>query len=98
MPNLDAVIATLKVICGDTGDVVHPPLEEFFEGNRLLGAQHHSAIGPGSRPSAGQNYGERCPRKQPTTMILSEPLWPGGAGCVRINCAHDDAESLGRHD
>lgn len=42
MTNLDAIIATLKVICGqDSAEHLNrPPIESFFEGGRLL--QQHT--------------------------------------------------------
>ena len=38
MPNLDAVIATLELICSSKTihQQIRPPIESFFEGNRLL--------------------------------------------------------------
>ena len=52
MPNLDAVIATLEVICGSKSDrhFQRPPVEFFFEGDRLL-QQHTEEL-----------FGESSPR------------------------------------
>ncbi|WP_239651319.1 hypothetical protein [Neosynechococcus sphagnicola] len=48
MPNLEAVIATLAVICGQaTTEQLHrPPIASFFEGNRLLRQHTEELFGP----------------------------------------------------
>jgi pyruvate kinase len=92
MPNLDAVIATLKVICGDTRDVVHPPLAEFFEGNRLLERNTTALLGqaPGHRQV---RIMVTLPTEAAYDYDFVRAIVARGASCVRINCAHDDAEA-----
>ncbi|MGP1382004.1 MAG: pyruvate kinase [Thainema sp.] len=94
MPNLDAVIATLKVICGEREGAIHPPLEAFFEGDRIL--QRHAAN------LLGQPLGHRrvqimvtLPTEAATNYDLVREIVVRGASCVRINCAHDDATAWG---
>jgi pyruvate kinase len=97
MPNLDAVIATLEVICGSksvrTRTEVNqysqrPPIEFFFEGDRLL--QQHTA----------ELFGESSPHRRVRIMVtldteaatnyeLVRSFIQRGANCLRINCAHD---------
>jgi pyruvate kinase len=93
MPNLDAVIATLELICGSES-VQHlnrPPIEAFFEGNRLL-RQHTEEL-------FGQTYSNRrvrimvtLPTEAATDYDLVRKVIQRGANCVRINCAHDTPE------
>jgi pyruvate kinase len=93
MPNLDAVIATLEVICGIelAQSQNRPPIEAFFEGNRLL--QKHTE----------ELFGLNCPHRRVRIMVtlpteaatdfeLVRKIIQKGANCVRINCAHDTAE------
>ncbi len=97
MPNLDAVIATLEVICGTgaTHPLQRPPIEEFFEGNRLL-QQHTEAL-------FGPTHGNRrvrimvtLPTEAATDDQMVIELVRRGANCVRINCAHDTPENWGQ--
>ncbi len=93
MPNLDAVIATLELICGSES-VQHLnrlPIEAFFEGNRLL-RQHTEEL-------FGQTYSNRrvrimvtLPTEAATDYDLVRKVIQRGANCVRINCAHDTPE------
>jgi pyruvate kinase len=93
IPNLDAVIATLEVICGSATDaqVNRPPLESFFEGNRLL-HQH-------TKDLFGQTGAQRrvrimvtLPTEAGTDYALVRNIVQRGANCIRINCAHDTPE------
>lgn len=93
MPNLDAVIATLALICGNESDqhFNRPPIESFFEGDRLL-TQHTEAL-----------FGRRSPQRRVRIMVtlpteaasdydLVRETIRRGATCMRINCAHDNSE------
>jgi pyruvate kinase len=93
MPNLDAVIATLQVICGTalTQQQNRPPIESFFEGNRLL-KKHTEEL-------FGLNCNHRrvmimvtLPTEAATDYELVRKIVQRGANCVRINCAHDTPE------
>jgi len=94
MPNLDAVIATLEIICRSKPDdcIKRPPVEAFFEGNRLL--QNHT----------DELFGKALPHRRVRIMVtlpteaasdykLVREIVHRGASCVRINCAHDDAQA-----
>lgn len=97
MPNLEAVIATLEIICG-TASVPHPnrpPIESFFEGNRLL--QRNTEALFGSTQSERQvRIMVTLPTEAATDYSLVREMLRRGANCVRINCAHDDPESWTR--
>jgi pyruvate kinase len=93
LPNLDAVIAALEVMCGNyyTEDFHRQPLESFFEGNRLL-LQHTKEL-----------FGTACPHRRVRIMVtllteaatdyeLVREIIRRGANSVRINCAHDNPE------
>jgi pyruvate kinase len=93
MPNLDAVIATLEVICGSKSNrhFQRPPVEFFFEGDRLL-QQHTEEL-----------FGESSPHRRVRIMVtlgtdaatdyeLVRSFIQRGANCMRINCAHDTPE------
>jgi pyruvate kinase len=94
MPNLDAVIATLEVICGSKSAqyLNRPPIESFIEGNRLLWQNTEALFGP--------TLPHRCVRIMVTLAIeaatnyeMVRELIQRGASCVRINCAHDTPEA-----
>jgi pyruvate kinase len=86
LPTLDAVIATLAAVCGR--ETSHPPIEAFFEGDRLL-QQHTENI-------FGQTLHHRrvrimvtLPSQAATNYEFVRDLIHQGTDCVRINCAHD---------
>ncbi len=94
MPSLDAVIATLHVICESASAQSRnrPPIDFFFEGNQLL--QQHTAALFGSSPSARRvRIMVTLPTQAATDYEMVRELMQRGATCVRINCAHDTAES-----
>ncbi|HIK45085.1 MAG TPA: hypothetical protein IGR64_09385 [Leptolyngbyaceae cyanobacterium M65_K2018_010] len=89
MPNLDAVIATLAVICGaDPAAQNRPPIESFFEGNHLLRQNTEVLFGPAS-PSRRVRIMVTLPTQAATDDALVREMLRRGANCVRINCAHD---------
>jgi pyruvate kinase len=88
LPTLDAVIATLQAICRI--EVVHPPLLEFLEGDRLR-YQH-------SEDLFGQVSSDRqvrimvtLPKAAADNYELVKDLITQGVNCIRINCADDNA-------
>lgn len=93
MPNLDAVIATLEVICGagSTQQSQRPPIEDFFEGNRLL-QQHTEALFGPSPSNRRVRIIVTLPTEAATDDSMVTELVRRGANCVRINCAHDNPE------
>ncbi|AUT00223.1 pyruvate kinase [Nostoc sp. CENA543] len=87
MPNLDAVIATLAAVCHETS-YSHPPIEAFFEGDRLL--KHNT------EELFGKTLNHRrvrimvtLPTEAAGSYELVRDLIHQGTNCVRINCAHD---------
>ena len=86
LPTLDGVISTLTAICGQ--ETTHPPIETFFEGDRLL--EHNTE----------EIFGETLHHRRVRIMVtlpseaannydLVRHLIQQGTDCVRINCAHD---------
>jgi pyruvate kinase len=93
MPNLDAVVATLRAICQVNLTTLpnHPPMQTFLEGDLLL-QQHTDDI-------FGQTLTERrvrimvtLPTEAASDYELVRDLLQRGTNCVRINCAHDSAD------
>lgn len=90
LPNLDAVINTLGMLCHQhQGLPPRPPLEAFFAGDCQLRQQTEELFGP--------IHGKRHVRIMVTlpTIAATDPQWSvtllrKGMNCARINCAHDD--------
>jgi pyruvate kinase len=93
MPNLDAVIATLEVICGSESAQHRnrPPIEFFFEGNRLL-QQHTEELFGQFPPQRRVGIMVTLPTEAATDAAMVREIIQRGANCVRINCAHDTPE------
>ena len=93
MPNLDAVIATLEVICGSRSDrhFQRPPVEFFFEGDRLL-QQHTEELFGVSSPHRRVRIMVTLDTEAATNYELVRSFIQRGANCMRINCAHDSPE------
>jgi pyruvate kinase len=97
MPNLNAVIANLEVICGKKPIECHnrPTIESFFEGSRLLRQRTEELFG-----SSSLNHQVRImvtlPTEAATDYALVHEVIKRGATCMRINCAHDSPETWER--
>ncbi|WP_373540049.1 pyruvate kinase [Chamaesiphon sp.] len=93
MPTLDAVIATLEVICGSKSDrhFQRPPVEFFFEGDRLL-QQHTEELFGASSPHRRARIMVTLDTEAATNYELVRSFIQRGANCMRINCAHDTPE------
>jgi pyruvate kinase len=93
MPNLDAVIATLEVICGSKSDrhFQRPPVEFFFEGDQLL-QQHTEELFGESSPHRRVRIMVTLDTEAATNYELVRGFIQRGANCMRINCAHDTPE------
>ena len=92
-PNLDAVITTLGAICQADAATLpsRPSIQAFLEGDRLL-HQHTEDV-------LGQTLEHRqvrimvtLPTEAASNYEFAKDLLQRGTNCVRINCAHDDAE------
>jgi pyruvate kinase len=97
MPNLDAVIATLGVICGSNSDqhLNRPSIESFIEGNRLLEQHTEELFGP-SLTHRRVRIMVTLATEAATNYEMVLKLIQRGARCVRINCAHDNPETWER--
>jgi len=93
MPNLDAIIATLKVICSkDSAEHLNrPPIESFFEGDRLL-QKHTAELFGQSPPQRRVRIMVTLPTEAAADYEMVREIMQRGANCVRINCAHDTTE------
>jgi pyruvate kinase len=90
MPNLDAVIATLEIICGSKSDrhCQRQPIEFFFEGDRFL-QQHTEELFGESSPHRRVRIMVTLDTDAATNYELVRGFIQRGANCMRINCAHD---------
>ena len=93
LPTLDAVLATLADIVGENIESIpkRPPRRSFEAASENLSRHAAAVLGPISGP--------RCVRIMVTlpTEAATERSWArkvisAGTDCVRINCAHDDAQ------
>lgn len=93
LPNLDAVIATLGVICKADPAVLpkRPRLRTFLRGRRLLDKQTRAVFGkePANRHV---RIMVTLPTEAATDYALVRELMQRGMNCARINCAHDSVE------
>ncbi len=91
MANLEAVIATLEIICGleSAEQINRPPLESFFEGDRILQSHTEKLFG---QPLSHRRVRimVTLPTEAATNYDLVREIVRRGANCVRINCAHDN--------
>ena len=90
LPNLDAVIATLGVVCHQDSKLLpqHPPLEAFFSGDRLL-AQHTEEVFGKPNHQRQVRIMVTLPTEAAENYQLVRELIARGTDCLRINCAHD---------
>lgn len=92
MPNLDAVIATLEIICGsESAQRPRPHMQSFFEGGHLL-QQHTEELFGQSMPHRRVRIMVTLPTEAAKNYGLVREIIHRGANCVRINCAHDTPE------
>ena len=91
MANLDAVIATLEIICGleSVEHLNRPPLQSFFEGSLIL-QQHTEKLFGQSLSHRRVRIMVTLPTEAATNYDLVREIVRRGANCVRINCAHDN--------
>jgi len=94
---LDAVIATLGAICGLDRNTLplYPAEEAVFKGADVLEQEAHFMFG-----SVDSKRRTRILVTLPSEAAADLPwmraLVQAGADCVRINCAHDDADAWRR--
>jgi pyruvate kinase len=85
---LDALIATLRRLCGDT-DAPYPSRAAMRAGEDAIRAERDLIFGPvPTHPRAVVMV--TLPTEAGSDASLVERLMEAGMGCARINCAHDD--------
>ncbi|ATQ70478.1 MULTISPECIES: pyruvate kinase [Methylosinus] len=91
---LDAIIATLRRLCGE-GDAPYPPPAAMRAGEEALLAARDLIFGPvPATPRAVVMV--TLPSEAASDPGLLRRLMEAGMGCARINCAHDDADAWAR--
>ena len=93
LPNLNAAIATLGAVCHqDPNFLPHrPPLEAFFEGDRLL--KQHTEEVFGKLPDHRRvRIMVTLPTEAADNYEFVRELIQRGTDCIRINCAHDTSD------
>ncbi|WP_066381710.1 MULTISPECIES: pyruvate kinase [unclassified Anabaena] len=90
MANLDAVIATLAAVCHEQSDS-HPPVEAFFEGDRLLKQNTEELFGK-TLSHRRVRIMVTLPTQAASNYDFVRNLIHCGTDCVRINCAHDTSK------
>lgn len=93
LTNLDAVITTLGSMVDAVPDELppRPPLDAFFEGERLLRRNTAEVFGPAHRHRQVRIM-VTLPSQAAVDYALVRGLIRAGTDCFRINCAHDSAE------
>ncbi|ARN80858.1 pyruvate kinase [Methylocystis bryophila] len=86
---LDALIATLKRLCGGP-HAPYPSAQAMAAGHDALLAQCDVIFGP-PRPGPHTRIMATLPSEAATDPSLVKRLVAAGMDCARINCAHDDA-------
>ncbi len=89
LPNLDAVIAALAAIAGESGETPHPADETFFAGHRLLEDATEAALGP-TPPNRAVRIMVTLPAEAADDPAIARRLLAAGMDVARVNCAHDD--------
>lgn len=92
LANLDAVIATLAQMTGESSTSPHPRAMTFFRGDRLLATQTEALFGAateGRRVRIMVTF----PTEAATDSALVHSWVEAGMEIARLNCAHDDAEA-----
>jgi pyruvate kinase len=95
--SLDAVIATLCAVCNRPlpDGLERPTSAAFFQGERALSANTNALLG-----SSGARRQVRImvtlPSEAASDASMLRELVAQGMNCVRINCAHDDADAWAR--
>ena len=90
LPTLDAVIATLTAVCRPEqySTIVHPPIEAFFAGDRILKQNTEDLFG-NTLDQRRVRIMVTLPNEAATNYEFLRDIIQEGTNCVRINCAHD---------
>lgn len=97
MPTLDAVGATLALICGEKGPHIpqRPSIKDFRLGARLLDEQTRIVLGKTPRQRSVRMM-VTLPSEAATDPHIVRAMLDRGMDVARINCAHDDADAWAR--
>ena len=92
-PSLNAVIATLGAICHADPETLapYPSEEEFFQGSRIIASEADLIFGKAKRNRTTRIL-VTMPTEAAHDLTFVKALLQAGVECVRINCAHDDAD------
>ena len=94
-PALDALIATLRRLTGET-EAEYPPTALFREGDAQLEAEADRLFGERPMGVPHARVMATMPPEAATEPELVDKLVSAGMDCARINCAHDDSEAWER--
>lgn len=91
---LDALIATLRRLCGRS-DATYPPPAVMRAGEDAIRAERNRIFGAVLEPP-GAVVMATLSTEAASDPALARRLMEAGMGCARINCAHDSPESWTR--
>jgi len=97
LATIDAVLAVLQRLAGGDCQLPAPEGEriDFAEGQRLLVEHTEELLGPAA-PERTVRIMVTMPSEAGHDYTLVHNLLKQGMDCMRINCAHDDAETWAR--
>lgn len=90
LPALDALIVTLKRLCGQAVEA-YPAASLMRSGAAELEAETRRMFGPAREGAQRTRILGTLPTEAASDPKLVERLIAAGLNCARINCAHDDA-------
>ncbi len=97
LATVDAVLGVLH--CMDQRDWHHSseevPVMDFFHGERLLAEHTDALFGPSTTPGKVRIM-VTMPSEAADDYLIVHNLLQQGMDCMRINCAHDNADSWAR--
>jgi pyruvate kinase len=92
---LDALIATLKRLTGESG-AAYPPPASARAGAAELGAEADRLFGKRQKGAPRARVMATMPPEAASQPEFVDSLVAAGMDCARINCAHDDPEIWGQ--
>ncbi len=95
LASLDAVIATLSALVGQSTGALHPPMNRFLRGDRALRRQIERLFGE-TRRGRRVRIMVTMPAQAADDYALIRTLVERGMDVARINCAHDSPEAWQR--
>lgn len=90
LTSVNAVLGVLSCLCGSVGSGM--PTVDFATGQRLLAQHTLDLLGPAS-PGRDTRIMVTMPSEAARDFVLVRDLLQQGMDCMRINCAHDDANA-----